>query len=85
MKKLAAVLVLIGLWPAPAPAQSPELMAAYKRSKTLEAQGKYAEAEPFARKALELGKAEYGPNHRNYSNFLKNLEHFPIILGHSLS
>ena len=35
--------------PLPAVVQSPELMAALKRSKTLEAQGKYAEAVPRAR------------------------------------
>ena len=52
-------------------------MATYKRYEAFEAQGKYAQAEPFARKALGFDKAEYGPNHRNYSNFLNNLEQIP--------
>ena len=48
-------------------------MAAYKRYEKLKTQGTYAEAEPFARKALELAKAEYGPDHKNYSIYLNNL------------
>ncbi len=59
MKRIALTLLL--LWPlvgAPplALAQSPELMAAFNRYKTLEAQGEYAEAEPFARKGLRRSR-----------------------------
>ena len=57
----------------PALAQSPDLMAAYRQYKALKAQGKYAEAEPFARKALELGKDEFGPNHQSCATLLNNL------------
>ncbi len=57
MKRILLALVipwsLVGA-PLPAVAQSPELMAAYRQYEALKAQGKYAEAEPFARKALEL-------------------------------
>ncbi len=57
MKRILLALVipwsLVGA-PLPAVAQSSELMAAYRQYKELKALGKYAEAEPFARNALEL-------------------------------
>ncbi len=85
MKRI--VLTLLLLWPLvgappPALAQSPELMAAHNRYNTLLAQGKYTEAEPFARNALELGKAEFGPDHKNYSILLNNLALLYIAQGH---
>ena len=69
---LAIMLSLVGAT-FPALAQSPELMAAYRQYKVLKAQGKYAEAEPFARKALELSEAEDGPGHKNVAVYLNNL------------
>ena len=57
MKRIFLTLVitwsLVGA-PIPAVAQSPEFMAAYNSYKTLNQHGRYSEAEPFARKALEL-------------------------------
>jgi hypothetical protein len=69
---LAMLWSLVGLMP-PVAAQSPELIAAYKQYKALNAQGKYSEAEPFARKTLELGKAEYGLEHKSTAIFFSNL------------
>ena len=54
-------------------AQSPELMAAYNSYNDLNQQGRYSEAEPFARKALELGEAEFGLDHTTYAILLNNL------------
>jgi tetratricopeptide (TPR) repeat protein len=76
MKRIALALLL--LWPLagallPALAQSPELMAAFRQYQSLNAQGKYAEAEAFARTALELGEDELGPNHQTYALLLDNL------------
>ena len=76
MKRIALTLLLLCLLVGaqlPALAQSPELMAANKASMALHAQGKYAESELFARKALELGKVEFGPNHQTYATLLNNL------------
>ena len=72
---LLALAILWSLFGAPLPAlaQSPELMAAYRQYKALKAQGKYAEAEPFARKALALGKNELGPDHETYALLLNHV------------
>ncbi len=76
MKRILLALVIpwsfVGA-PLPAVAQSPELMAAYRQYQALEALGKYAEAEPFARQALELGEAEFGTDHTTYATLLNNL------------
>ncbi len=42
--------------------QSSELMEAYNSSSTLYQQGRYSEAEPYAKEALRLGTEEFGPN-----------------------
>ncbi len=76
MKRILLALVipwsLVGA-PLPAVAQSPELMAAYRQYEALEALGKVAEAEPFARKALELGEAEFGTDHPRVATSLNSL------------
>ncbi len=61
---LCILCFLVALWPGLALAQSAALMDAYNRYKALYEQGRYAEAEPFAQKALELGQREFGPDHR---------------------
>ncbi len=76
MKRFLLALVLPWLLvgaPLAAFAQSPELTSAHQQYKALKAQGKYAEAEPFARKAVELGEAEFGPDHSTYATYLNNL------------
>lgn len=61
VRRLRILCFLVALWPGLALAQSAALMDAYNRYKALDAQGRYAEAERFARKALELSKEEFGP------------------------
>jgi tetratricopeptide (TPR) repeat protein len=73
--QIVAGIVLAGAlsWAAVAFAQSPELMAAHRQYKSLNAQGRYAEAETFVRKALDLGRAEFGPDSPVFAAFLNNL------------
>ncbi len=52
---------------------SSELDEAYNSSKTLSQQGRYAEAEPYAKEALRLGTEEFGPNDPSTATFLNNL------------
>ncbi len=73
VRRLCILCFLVALWPGLALAQSAALMDAYNQYKALNAQGRYAEAEPFARKALELGKREFGPDHPHTGSFLNNL------------
>ena len=76
LKRILLALViswsLVGA-PLPVAAESPELMAAYRQYEALKALGKHAEAEPFARKALELGEAEFGTDHPSVATSLNNL------------
>ena len=63
VRRLCILCILVALWPGLALAQSAALTEAFNQYKALNAQGRYAEAEPFARKALELGQRELGPDH----------------------
>ena len=75
MKKLAFLLVLIGLygWPVGLRAQSAALMEAYQQGEALYQARRYDEALPFWKKALELGLREYGSEHPSAANLLNNL------------
>ncbi len=75
MKKLAFLLVLIGLyvWPVGLRAQSAALMEAYQQGHALYDAGQYEQAIPFWRKVLELGENEFGSNHLTTANLLNNL------------
>jgi tetratricopeptide (TPR) repeat protein len=48
-------------------------MEAYNSFNTLYQQGRYSEAEPYAKEALRLGTEEFGPDHPNTATFLNNL------------
>ncbi len=48
--------------PDTASGQSSKLMEAYNSYNTLYQQGRYSEAEPYAKEALRLGTEEFGPN-----------------------
>ena len=54
-------------------AQSAALMGEFYQYQALYAQGRYGEAERFARRALELSKEEFGPDHLYTGAFLNNL------------
>lgn len=84
MKRLVfIVLMIIPLvgTTVPARAQSDEMRAANRQYRALYAQGKYAEALPFARRVAELGKKEFGPDHQKYAFLLNNLATLYKLLG----
>ena len=57
---LIAVLLLAGVTQSPtAWAQSAELHAAFRQYQSLEKQGKYTEAIPYAQKFIEFAKEEF--------------------------
>ncbi len=53
---VALVVVVLWLWPTGLHAQSDALMEANRQGNALEAAGRYEQAIPFYRKALELGE-----------------------------
>ena len=73
VRRLCILCFLVALWPGLALAQSAALTEAYNQYQALNAQGRYAEAEPFALKALELSREEFGPDHLQTGSFLNNL------------
>ncbi len=73
VRRLCILCFLVALWPGLALAQSAALMEAFNQYKALNAQGRYAEAERFARKALELGQREFGLDHPTTWTLLNNL------------
>ena len=70
------------LAPVVAHAQSREVREAFDKYSELESQGRYEEALPFARKAVELGEKEAGANHPVFATFLNNLAGLHSDLGH---
>ena len=87
-RPVLSVLVALVLWPAVALGQSPELVEAFNRYQALYAEGRYAEAEVFASKALELGKHEFGADHPHVGAFLSRLAGLYYAQGryaHSIS
>ncbi len=81
VRRLCILCLLVALWPGLALAQSAALLDAYDVYKALNAQGRYSEAEPFARKALELSQREFGPDHPTTATFLSNLAPGPLRRG----
>ena len=74
-------LLCLTLWPAPAHAQSPELLDAYNRFSELDAEGRYHEAIPFAEKAVALVEREFGPDDPNTATLLNNLAELYRVQG----
>ncbi len=70
---LAAALVWATYDPDLASGESSELMEAYNSYNTLYQQGRYSEAEPYAKEALKLVTVEFGPNDPNTAALLDNL------------
>ncbi len=83
MKKLAFPLVLIGLcvWPVGLRAQSAALIEAYQQGGALYQAGRYDEALPFWKKALELGQREFGPEHPSTAMLLNDLAELYRLQG----
>ena len=59
--------------PGMASGQSSELLEAYDSYNTLDQQGRYSEAEPYAKEALRLATEEFGPNDSTTADLLNNL------------
>ena len=72
-RMLPIILAILWLWPASLYAQSQELMDAYRQGLALYEVGRYEEAIPFYREALELGEREFGPDHPTTAILLNNL------------
>ncbi len=72
-RMVALILVISWLWPSSLHAQSEALDEAYNQGQTLYEAGRYEEAIPFWRKALELGEREFGPDQEITAIFLNNL------------
>ncbi len=73
VRRLCVLCFLVALWPALALAQSAALMDAWDQFFELYVQGRYGEAEPFARKALELAEKEFGSSHPRTAAVLDGL------------
>ena len=69
---LAAVLCVV-LVSAMAWGQSPGLMAVYNSYSTLYQQGRFSEAEPYAKEAIRLSTEELSPEHPHTAAFINNL------------
>ncbi len=86
VRRTILCLVTIFFWAAHDPdmasGQSSELMEAYNSSSTLYQQGRYSEAEPYAKEALRLGTEEFGPNDPSTAIFLNNLAALYQAQGH---
>ena len=79
---LAAIFFWAAHDPDMASGQSSELMEAYNSYKTLYQQGRYSEAEPYAKEALRLGIEEFGPNDPTTATLLNNLALLYKAQGH---
>ena len=67
---------MLGTW-----GQSDALLDAVRQYNDLRKQGRYSDAEPFARRALELAEAKYGSQHRNTATLLNALANLYRDLG----
>ena len=72
-RKLLAAVLCVVLVSGVAWGQSLGLMAVYNSYEALNQQGRYAEAEPYAKEALRLGTKEFGPDHPTTATLLDNL------------
>ncbi len=79
-------LAIIFFWAAHDPdvasGQSSELMEASNSFNTLYQQGRYAEAEPYAKEALRLGTEEFGAKDPSTAAHLNNLAELYKAQGH---
>src|SRR5215207_2957687 len=66
-------LALVAAAPATAPAQSEALQKAFRKGAELYRAGRYQEAEPLWREALERGEREFGAQEPRTAQLLNNL------------
>ncbi len=79
---LAAAFVWATYDPDMTSGESSELIEAYNSYNTLYQQGRYSEAEPYAKEALKLVTEEFGPNDPNTAALLDNLALLYQAQGH---
>ena len=79
---LAAAFVWATYDPDMTSGESSELMEAYNSYNSLYQQGRYSEAEPYAKEALKLVTEEFGPNDLNTAALLDNLVLLYQAQGH---
>ena len=72
-RRVALFLTILWLWPSSLHAQSEALKDAYRQGLTHYEAGRYEQAIPHWRKALELGEREFGSDHPKAANLLNNL------------
>ncbi len=86
VRRTILCLAIAFLWathdPDMASGQSSELMEAYNSYNALYQQGRYSEAEPYAKEALRLGTEEFGPNDPTTAVFLNDLAELYRAQGH---
>ncbi len=86
VRRTILCLAIIFFWAAHDPdvasGQSSELMEAYNSYNTLYQQGRYSDAEPYAKKALRLGTEEFGPNDPTTATLLNSLAQLYQAQGH---
>ena len=74
MRSVLSMLTLLALIAAiPAFAQSDALKEAWQRTDELNSAGKYADAESWAKKAVDLAKAEFGTNSVGYASSVEQI------------
>jgi tetratricopeptide (TPR) repeat protein len=73
MIRSIALVLALSLCPVSLQAQSDELMAAYRQYVVLLDQGRYADALPFAHRALELGERKFGADHATTATLIYDL------------
>ncbi len=71
VRRLCILCFLVALWPGMALAQSGN--SVFDQFRALYEKGRYDEAEPLARKDLELSEKEFGPTHPNTGSGLNKL------------
>ncbi len=85
VRRTILCLAIIFFWAAHdldmASGQSSELMEAYNSYNALFQQGRYSEAEPYAKEALRLGTEEFGPNDPSTAALLNDLAEIYRALG----
>ena len=85
VRRAILCLVTIFFWAAHdadvASGQSSELMEAYKSLVTLFQQGRYSEAETYAKEALRLGTEEFDPNDPSIATILNKLAELYQVQG----
>ncbi len=86
VRRAILCLATIFLWAAHdadmASGQLSEFMEAYSSYDTLYQQGRYSEAEPYAKEALRLATEEFGPNDSTTADLLNNLALLYRAQGH---